>query len=439
MPVTLTVTEPPQFLPGADKMSFSYKLGAGAPPPQVLYVSAKGSHFNFTATANSSGGWLSIDSSSGKTPANLNLSVNPAGLKVGSYSGSVVLASPDAVNSPFTLPVALTVSSAPGFVLSTETVTANWQPGGAAPLAQTIHIGGDDGLNFTANTSGGPWFAVTPTTGRTPADIKLQFFPASLAPGTYEGLISITSPDAAPKQIAVRMNAGANAPVVLSNGIVNGASFAPGPVAPGSMVAIFGTFPVTATASASGYPLPGALAGLSVKVNGIAAPLYYVSPNQMNVQLPPSIQPGTARMIVSAGGADSTPIGFTVAAAAPGIFADGENHGAIRNQDGSINATSKPAAAGSIIVAFFTGIGPVDRDLAPGEAAPMDKLVYGTMPLTATIGGKPCEVMFSGLAPGFAGLAQVNLKLPQGLATGDQQLTLTAGGITSASVFVAVN
>ena len=205
------------------------------------------------------------------------------------------------------------------------------------------------------------------------------------------------------------------------------------------MVAIFGTFPVTAAASASGYPLPAALAGLSVKVNGIAAPFYYVSPNQLNVQLPPSTQPGTARMIVSAGGADSTPVGFTVAAAAPGIFADGENHGAIRNQDGSINATSKPAEAGSIIVAFFTGIGPVDRDLAPGEAAPMDKLVYGTMPLTATIGGKPCEVMFSGLAPGFAGLAQVNLKLSQGLATADRQLTLTAGGITSASVFVAVN
>ena len=341
LPVTLTVTvtEPSQFFLGTDKLSFSSKLGAGSPPSQLLVVMAKGNHFNFNATANSSGGWLSIDASSGKTPANINVSVNPAGHLPGSYTGSVVLASLDAANNPISVPITLTVSN-----------------------STTV--------------------------------------------------------------------------------VVNAASLLPEPVSPGSIVTVSGNFQITTIALAQDVPfvpLPTTLAGLSVKVNGIAAPLFYVSPKQINLQLPPSVTPGDASMIVSVAGVDSAPTSFIVAVAAPAIFANSEKHGVIRNPDGRLNGKANPAAEGSVIVVFFTGIGPVDRDLAPGVAAPRDKPVNGTMPLTAILGGKPCEVLFSGLAPSSVGQALANLRVPQGLATGDQKLTLTIGGVTSDWVWVAVN
>ena len=327
VPVTLTVTatEPTLFLAGSDKLAFFSKFGEADPPQQTLYLTAKGKQFKFTAAANSIGGWLRINSGSGLTPVNLKVFVNATGLNPGTYSGSIVFASPEAVNTPYAVPVTLTVTGVTGLV-------------------------------------------------------------------------------------------------------VNYANFKAGPVAPGSRVAVFGSFPVANSERIPYFP------DASVKVNGITARLYNVSLKQLDLQVPQTVKPGAATMIVNAGGLDSAPIEFTVAIAAPAIYADSQKRLLTISHTKAI-----PAPAGSVILVYFNGIGPVDNGIPPGSVGASLDSVIGTMPLTAILGGKPCEVLFSGLTDRYAGLALAMLRVPQGLAAGDYQLTLTIAGVTSDWVWVSVN
>jgi len=101
---------------------------------------------------------------------------------------------------------------------------------------------------------------------------------------------------------------------------------------------------------------------------------------------------------------------------------------------------SNPAVAGSVIQVFATGLGPTTPQVKTGEPAPASPaavLVPETQ-LTATIGGVPADIQFQGLAPGYVGLYQVNLKVPSGLPTGDLLLVLTANGLRSNEALLAV-
>lgn len=101
---------------------------------------------------------------------------------------------------------------------------------------------------------------------------------------------------------------------------------------------------------------------------------------------------------------------------------------------------SNPAVAGSVIQVFATGLGPTTPQVKTGEAAPANPvavLVPETQ-LTASIGGLPAEILFQGLAPGFVGLYQVNLRVPSGVPSGDVPLALTANGLRSNEALLAV-
>jgi adhesin/invasin len=110
----------------------------------------------------------------------------------------------------------------------------------------------------------------------------------------------------------------------------------------------------------------------------------------------------------------------------------------VQNSDFTLNDPSNPAKAGSTIVAYLSGSGPVSPAVADGAATPLDPLVSATSQSSATIGSSTAQVAFAGLTPGFVGLVQVNIVVPSDLATGDYPLAITIGNETSNPAPVSV-
>jgi uncharacterized protein (TIGR03437 family) len=170
-------------------------------------------------------------------------------------------------------------------------------------------------------------------------------------------------------------------------------------IAPGSLVSLFGAGLAPTTAKAIGTPLPLSLADTSVTVNGVVAPLLFVSPQQINAQIPLETLAGPATIVVRALGAVSAPVTVTVRAAAPGVFTDGKGQAAVLNADGSVNSAKNAALSGSSVSVFFTGQGPVAVAVEDGAAAPEGQAISATSTISATIGSMPAEISFAGLAP----------------------------------------
>jgi uncharacterized protein (TIGR03437 family) len=200
-------------------------------------------------------------------------------------------------------------------------------------------------------------------------------------------------------------------------GVVNAASFTSS-VAAGSLISIFGANLARATAAASQIPLPISLADTSVTVNGIRAPLLYVSPGQINAQVPPQTPAGAATVVVTSSGTPTPAASFQVASVAPQIFISSATRVLAFNQDESVNSAANPAAAGSVITVFLTGGGAMT---APA----------------ASIGDLAAQLTYAGPAPQTVGVAQMNMQVPA-LPPGDYQLQVTIGGAASNSGIISI-
>lgn len=225
-------------------------------------------------------------------------------------------------------------------------------------------------------------------------------------------------------------------PSIGSGGIINGATFQAG-AAPGAIISIFGQDMATTTAEATTRPLPTEISGTRVLANNVPAPLFFVSPLQINAQVPFEAPAGsTVNVAVRVAGQSSPPEPLQIAATAPGIFtipAVGTGQGAvlIANTDvivaatGSIpGRTSRPARPGEFVSIFCGGLGQTIPPLASGAPGNAEPTVE--MP-TLTIGGQNATVSFSGAAPGFAGLYQINAIVPN-LPAGDHEVLINIGG-----------
>ena len=234
------------------------------------------------------------------------------------------------------------------------------------------------------------------------------------------------------------------APAISPGGVVNAASYAAGAaISPGSIVSVFGSFPLYAPAQAPSLPLPASLAGVSVDIGGFPAPLFYAAGFQVNVQIPWELAgQAQATLTATAWGQAGAAQTVSLAPFSPGIFsmnALGIAQGAIQDSSHRLVDSSNPVAPGSQVVIYCTGLGAVTNQPPTGSSAPMSPLAETTTKPTVVIGGAPAGVQFSGLAPGLAGTYQVNAVVPNGSATGDTvPVTISIGGIISNTVTLAV-
>jgi uncharacterized protein (TIGR03437 family) len=226
-------------------------------------------------------------------------------------------------------------------------------------------------------------------------------------------------------------------PSIVSNGVVSSASYQP-KVSPGSLASIAGSNLATSTVTNSVTPLPTTLGGATVTVNGRTAPLLYASPAQINFQVPWETATGSASVIVTVAGVSSSAGTVPVTAAAPGIFFYSSGAAIAQNHDFTLNSPTNPAHAGSYIIAYLTGSGPVTPAVADGAPTGSTGLVQPTLTPTVTIGGQTATVLGSALTPGFVSLLQVNVTVPSGLAAGSYPMVVTIGGQVSNSATVSI-
>jgi uncharacterized protein (TIGR03437 family) len=233
------------------------------------------------------------------------------------------------------------------------------------------------------------------------------------------------------------------------SGALNGASFAKGVgVTPGSLISVFGTGFASANALAQSIPLPLSLGNVSATVGGIPAPLQFVSSGQINLQVPWEITSSTADIVVTANGNVFPAFQANIAPVAPGIFSTqfGTGQAIAINPDGSLAGPEnsipglavRPAKIGDVLEILATGLGAVSPAVADG-ADTSDGLRQTAITPVVLIGSVQATVSFSGLAPQFVGVNQLNVTVPQ-VAPGVVPLQIQAGGITTSDqVTIAVS
>lgn len=242
-------------------------------------------------------------------------------------------------------------------------------------------------------------------------------FPANIVPASrLNGLFAIR---------VVASLASLTAPAIVPGGITTAAG-ASG-VAVGGLISIFGTNLASATRAVSTTPVLYLYEDTQVRIGGSFAPLLWVSPGQINAQLPFQVAYGTQTVVVTRAGLTSTNFSLPVYTAAPAIF-DGAF---LKNADYSIVSAQNPARAGDVLLIYCTGLGAVAPPVAAGIVTPSSPLSAPVAAPRVTIGGLDAQVIYALLSPGFLGLYQIAVVTPEGLPPGPSPVVITSGGATS--------
>jgi uncharacterized protein (TIGR03437 family) len=201
-------------------------------------------------------------------------------------------------------------------------------------------------------------------------------------------------------------------------------------LSPGALADVWGTG-LGPTAQAAGLPLPRTLENTFVAVEGVRAPLIIASSGQIQVQAPWGLSMGSASVVVSVNGAMSNTIDIGVKAVTPAILG-------VLHADGSPVGSGNPVVSGEALAIYLIGLGEVNANLDCGAAGPRDSLVTTVMTPEVYLQNIPMTVTFSGLAPGLAGLYQVNALSPTTLPSGRSAMLTIKGEKESTAMLVAL-
>ena len=274
------------------------------------------------------------------------------------------------------------------------------------------------------------WLSLSQRSGNGPAQIALKASSAGFEPGAYRALIVLQSPaSAATVTVPVLFVVGTSPSLTITS--AGDAALFGKTGSPGMLYSVFGTGFSSATNTYTGLSLPFAAGPVAVQVNGLAAPLSYVSPTQINFMIPYEVGAGPAVIGVTNNG-QAAGIPFTVAPAAPEIFAD---------PAGFVvgNVTAK---AGGTVTFYLTGDGDVNPALATGSSigstTTAANLLKTKLPFAVTIGGVPAFLQSYGVPSGSFGVTRVVMTVPASVAAGVQPVVVTVNGVSSAPAKITI-
>ncbi|MGD1091829.1 MAG: protease pro-enzyme activation domain-containing protein [Bryobacteraceae bacterium] len=215
-------------------------------------------------------------------------------------------------------------------------------------------------------------------------------------------------------------------------GLTNAASFKQ-VYAPGMLLSVFGSQLAPSTVQASSVPLPSSMAGVAVTINNVVAPLLYVSPGLLNIQIPYEIPVNSQATLAVNNNGQVASLSFIVGSVAPGIFFDSTTGAPVPNES---------ASRGQIITLYITGAGLL-TPAVPTGGAPASGTALSALPVpvggtTVTVAGVTAMLDFVGDTPGLVGVLQINYTVPTGISTGVQPVAVSVGGVSSATVNLTV-
>jgi uncharacterized protein (TIGR03437 family) len=448
VPVTLTVgSSGLSVTPASITINEPQNYGISAPQPLTVAAS---SAVPVMISTTADGNWLQVNTNSAVTPATINVRANNSGLSQGTYSGMVTVQS-DPTNST-SVPVTLVVGPPATLSLSPSNLTFTYRINDPAPLTQSAKVTSLTGAlqTFsvaTVTNDGGNWLTASPQPASTPGAVVVGILPTGLAAGTYNGVVNVTASaaNASPQPILVTLIVKpAPVPTVLS--VNSAASYATGAVAPGELLAIFGSSigPETLVVPPAGTA-PLSLGNVGVTFDGIPAPIYYASSTQTSVQVPYNIAQGQTVLKLTYNGVSSAGTTLTSVPAFPGLFtadSSGQRQIAALNADLSVNSASNPAARGAALVLYGTGEGQTSPPSVEGARVPILMPYPQTpYPVFVSIGGQTASIQYAGETPGqLSGLMQINVTVPTNAPVGANIPVVVSinGRSTQANITVAI-
>jgi uncharacterized protein (TIGR03437 family) len=274
------------------------------------------------------------------------------------------------------------------------------------------------------------------------------FYSASWVPGRVASSVTVTF--SATDATVPPPSAGSSAPVssVLRIGSVAANSIPPpvqarggtvnnlnvvlgGALAPGTIASVYGSGLASVSSGTGNAPLPVSFSGTQVLVAGNAAPLYFVSSGQLNIQIPLELATNQKYPVLAFfNNVPAIPDTITIAPATPGLLASG---GAVFAQraDASFVSSAAPAKPGEALVLYLVGMGVTTPPVATGQVPPTNPLASASLIPTMTLDGETVVPFFYGLTPGFVGLYQINFIVPTDAKTGTLNLTITQGNLSA--------
>jgi uncharacterized protein (TIGR03437 family) len=461
--------------------------GAGAPPPldvspagllfeapagsqpqaQLLTVNtSSASAVDFQAGAWTADGtaWLNVNptsgQSSGPSPGTATVSVNTAGLASGIYFGEIEIVIAGilrTVNVVLIVQPAGTTASvtglrplavcAPGKLAVTETgIVNNFAVPAKWPATLIVKLNDDCGNSVTNGN-----VVASFSNGDAPVSLRGDGqgnYSATWQPGSVSSQMQVTVRAAAgsfePAVFRVLGSISQNqVPVLYRNGELNNLNPVVGAaLAPGTVAQVYGSGLASATVLPNVLPLPASFNGTAVLVGGFAAPLYYLSDGQLNVQIPSELAPDQSYpIIVSANGALTLPDIIDIVPATPGGAAYADGHLiAQHSADYSLVTADHPAKPGEYLIMYLAGMGATSPAVASGQPAPnIEPLARVRMQPTVTVDGQNAVVNYAGLTPGAVGLYQINFQVPLSAHSGDLNIVITQNGQNANMTMLSVS
>ena len=445
------------------EITVTVQMGGSVPASINLFVAPNGSIDQAGFTTNSElratpgAPWLSLALDGGGSfrftyPYRIVATHQPSQGE-GAYSGSVALSGSTFAPDNRTVQVNLRVTSQPIARVSPERLRFRLAQD-ASPLAQFLNVTnrGLGTLAIESVAASEPWLAAEAVPG---GFVRVTANPEGLAPGVRTAAVTLVANAAnAPLSVPVELEILAPGPPLITyRGVVDNTTFeGGGTLAPGMLVALFGEQltrqdPVSATS----LPLETQLGGATVLVNGQPAPVYFSSYGQITFQLPYSTQAGPALVQIEREGQRGNVAQVPVEPAAPRLLRLGiGDYGIVVNQDGTFpipttpGIPSRPARRGDALVVYAIGFGQTDPPVQSGVAAPGSPLA--SVPgFAVSFGGglqgtaNPVQPFFLGLTPGFVGLYQINVVVPDDVPSGPAiSLYVERGGVFSNRVALAI-